>query len=270
MRWPILFLAMLMCTSASIADEPDRHFLTKGDSLMAQPTVKVLFDSKSHQAIRHQGTEPQLYEGAPPYEEWRGRRLSGLHDALATRGYAVAIDGLNDTTLKDVDVLVISGRREVVPFSEIELAAIVAFHNRGGGLLLMGNHKHFVAPQNQVARALDLPVTLNDDWVREAEQRLVLTPGHPISRDCAQGLRIRTSCTLNVREDASATVLVRNEDPEIDVFAVAIERAAAAQGRVVVMTSGGHIASLDDSLTDLFGSAANATWTLNVIQWLAR
>jgi len=231
--------------------------------------LRVLFDSKSHQAIRQRGTELEHYGEPPRLDTWRGRRLAGLETALASRGYAMEITDLQPGLLDDACVLVISGRSQDVPFYEGEMAVITTFFGRGGSVFLMGNHQGFVAPQNQVAQALSLPVTFHDVWVKEVDQRLALDSSHPISQDCGHGLKIRTSCSMTVEQGPAVAVLCTNEDPDVGTFAAAIERTEASPGRVVVITSGGHISSHDDSGTDLLSAASNETWTLNAIAWLA-
>lgn len=231
--------------------------------------VKVFLDSKSHQAIRNQGTEAIYYRNPPNAGSWRGRRLTGLQAGLTSRGYAMAFIDLSETRIDDAGVLMITGRSQIIPFSNAELAGITTFFKRGGGLFLMANHSGFVEPQNQVAKALNLPVTFHEKTVQGEKQQLSLYTSHPISKDCELGLQIRTSCSMTLGECSSSTVLARNEDPDIGDFAVAIERAGDISGRTVVITSGGHISSCDDSFTDLFEAASNATWTLNAIEWLA-
>ena len=229
--------------------------------------VKVAFDSKSHQVIRHQGTEPENYSEPSRGGAWRGQRLVGLASALTARGYTMDPTDLEAASLREAGVLVISGRRKSIPFSDGELAAITDFFTRGGGLFLMANHKGFVEPQNQVARTLDLPIIFHEEWVRTP--RIVLVPSHPISQNCPHGLQIRTSCSMTLGRGSSVTVLGRSEEPNVRDFAAAIEPPGAIAGKAVVMTSGGHISSLDDSRTDLFAGASNETWTLNAIEWLA-
>ena len=60
---------------------------------------------------------------------------------------------------------------------------------------------------------------------------------------------------------------VEDEDGAIGSLAAAGDGAASG-GRVMVATSGGHIASIDDSETDMYSSANNAKWTMNIIEWL--
>jgi len=174
------------------------------------------------------------------------------------------VDGLDAT-----GVLVIAGRSERVPFSKVEMAAISTFCHSGGSLLLMANHKHLVAPQNQVAEVLALPIEFHEKTFLQEKQRLTLCASHPISRDCGSGLQIRTSCSMTLKACSSATVLAKNEDPDIGDFAVALEDEGGRRWRTVVMTSAGHLSSCDDSGTDLWAAASNATWMLNTVEWLA-
>lgn len=232
--------------------------------------VHVMLDSKCHQAIRHQGTEEEHYPfSASSAGIWRGRRLTGFLDALAMRGHSLAISGCESEALAEASILVIAGRIQAVPFSERELATISAFCSGGGSLLLMANHAGLVAPQNQIADALNLPARFHETAVAPEKQRLVLHAEHPISAGCGLGLRIRTSCTMTLTDCAAATVLATNEDSTIGAFAATLEPDGDTRRRTVVMTSAGHIASDDDSNADLWGAASNAAWMLNIIDWLA-
>jgi len=230
---------------------------------------KIVFDSKSHQAIRHLGTEAHFYQRSQNAGTWRDRRLIGLKKALTIHEFDMSFIDLESDTLDDVDVLVISGRSNIISFTDPELKTIESFYNRGGGLFLMANHKGFVEPQNQIAQNLRLPVTFHEKTVREDRQQLVLNSSHPISQNCQQGLNIRTSCTLTVKNSPETIVLVSNENSNIGVFAAAIERPVRPSKRAVVITSAGHISSLDDKRRDLFMEASNKTWTINAIKWLA-
>ena len=157
-------------------------------------------------------------------------------------------------------------------FSINEIEAIRKFVQRGGSLLLTANHQGLVAPQNQLTKALGLPVTFNQTTVGMDRQKIELDADHPISTNCKLGLKIRTSCTMTLTRSPHATVIASYSDPALGVFAVAVDRpeqAQQAQSRTVLMPSSGHIASLDDSKTDLWGSADNATWMLNIFDWLA-
>ncbi|MFB3892385.1 MAG: hypothetical protein ACE15C_10235 [Phycisphaerae bacterium] len=234
--------------------------------------VRIVLDSKCHQAIRHQGSEGEYYRGRPAKTgpgAWRGRRLTGFQDALAERGYGFAISDLSAAMRPEEAILVIAGRAQEAPFTGAEMERIAAFCNHGGSLLLMANHARLVAPQNQIAELLALPVRFHEITVPQDKQRLILDAGHAISKGCPSGLRIRTSCTMTLEDCPSAAVLARNEDPEIGVFAVAMESEDKGRGRTVAMPSAGHIASDDDTHADLWPAASNATWTLNIIEWLA-
>jgi len=232
--------------------------------------IHVILDSKCHQAIRHQGTEEEHYQVPSSYAgRWRERRLTGLKDALAMRGYALEISDFNLDGLAEAAILVIAGRVQKVPFSNAETETIAAFCNNGGSLLLMANHKGLVAPQNQIVEVLKLPIRFNETAVLLEKQQLILHAEHPISKNCKLGLHIRTSCTMTLEDCPSATVLAKNEDLSIGPFAVALEHEGQIRRRTVIMTSAGHISSDDDSNTDLWAAASNAKWTLNIIDWLA-
>ena len=231
---------------------------------------RVLLDSKSHQALRHLGTETIQYGERPGAGSWKGQRLTGFQSALLSRGYVLEINEVNSNALNGAAVLIIGGRAEIVSFSAEELAAISVFCQGGGGLLLMSNHDYFAAAQNKVAEEMNLPIRFHDAWVPREKQRLILNAEHQISADCKLGLDIRTSCTMTLMNCPEATVLANNEDLDIGVFAVALEYEGENCHRIVAMTSAGHIASDDDSHTDLWAAADNSTWTLNIIDWLNR
>jgi hypothetical protein len=231
---------------------------------------KVVLDSKSHQGIRHLGTEAVYYGAAAPSAgSWKGRRLTGFQSALASRGYALEISDLSPDRLTGEAILVVAGRMQQVPFSIAEIASIAAFCNHGGSLLLMANHMGHVTPQNQLAEALRLPVRFHETTVAPEKQQLNFRTEHPISKDCNSGLKIRTSCTMTLEKCPSATVLAEYEDRDFGPFAVALEHEGRPRRRTVAMTSAGHISSDDDTHADLWAADANATWTLNIIDWLA-
>lgn len=243
--------------------------------MAAKNDVRVLLDSKCHQGIRHLGAN---WPGSCPLcghkgeSPWKGKRLAGLQSALESRGYAFEVADITASSLSTCTILVVAGRWDETTFSIEEVQAIRDLVQRGGSLLLTANHEGLVAPQNQLTEVLGLPVTFNQTTVRPDQQKIELDADHPISTNCKLGLKIRTSCTMTLAPSPHATVIASYSDPAIGVFAVAVDRpeqAQQARSRTVMMSSSGHIASLDDSMADLWGSADNATWMLSVFDWLA-
>ena len=237
--------------------------------------VRVLLDSKCYQGIQHLGTN---WPGSCPLcghkgeSPWKGKRLAGLQSALESKGYAFEVADITAGNLSTCTILVVAGRWDQVTFSIEEVQAIRDFVRRGGSLLLTANHEGLVAPQNQLTEALGLPVTFNQTTVMPDQQKIDLSAGHPVSANCNLGLKIRSSCTMTLTPSPHATVIASYSDSTLGVFAVAVDRpqqVQQARSRTVLMPSSGHIASLDDSMTDLWGSANNATWMLNVFDWLA-
>lgn len=234
--------------------------------------IGVLLDSKCHQGIRHMGTELLHYGGQQDEMSWRGRRLAGLQSALESKGDVFEVADVSASNLSTCRILVIASRSDELMYSNEEVKAISNFVHSGGSLLLMANHSGFVNPQNQLANALGLPVVFNQTTVSSDQQKIDLSAGHLMSTDCDLGLQIRISCTMALTPSPHATVIARYTDPTRGVFAVAVDRprqGPQARSRTVIMPSSGHIASLDDSNADLWCSANNATWMLNILDWLA-
>jgi hypothetical protein len=227
------------------------------------------FDSKSHQAIRHLGTESSYYPNPKNAGSWREIRLSGLKTELATHNFDISFIDLEPKLLDYIDVLVISGRSNRILFTEEELRTVKLLCSRGVGLFLMANHSGFIEPQNQIAQCLFPHIVFHEKPIPEARQQHYLNHSHPISHNCQQGISVRTSCTMSVTDNSDTKVLISNEDSDIGVFSVAIENVMDVPKRSVVIASAGHIASLDDSHRDMFNEASNKVWTLNAIRWLA-
>ena len=234
--------------------------------------VRVLLDSKCHQGIRHMGSE-RVHYGTPPEEtSWQGERLAGLQSALESKGYRFEVADIGASNLSTIKILVIASRSDELMFSSEEVKAISGFVHSGGSLLLMASHSGFVAPQNQLTRALGLPVDFNQTTIRSDQQKIELSAGHFLSTNCDLGIQIRISCAMGLTPTPHATVIAKYVDPMLGVFAVAVDRpqqGPQARSRTVIMPSSGHIASLDDSNADLWSSADNAMWTLNIFDWLA-
>jgi hypothetical protein len=224
--------------------------------------AKVIMDSKCHQAIREEGTEDIHYRKKSG--QWKGKRLTGLRDALITLGHNFDILSFEKDNLNDASVLIIAGRCDAVPFLDSELDKVASFSQNGGGILLMANHPmKFVSPQNQIVDRLNLPILFLMDEGQSKEIELL---PHEISESC-DDLNIRTFCRLSVSVNPLITIIAENSDKTIGEFAVAIE-AGNVYSRIVAVGSSGHISSFDDSKSDLFSSASNAKWTLNTISWL--
>ncbi|MDP6776224.1 MAG: hypothetical protein QGI83_05625 [Candidatus Latescibacteria bacterium] len=225
---------------------------------------RVLVDARSHQAIRHLGTE-SIHYSEDDAAKWRGRRLKGLDAGLRDRNIELVFGDPSEAELAAASVLMLTGRSDSLPHTAAELQAVLGHHERGGPVFLMANHAGFVAPQRQIAEALGLAVQFEMVTRTDRRPRFVEAPFHETSHGCGEGLRIRTSCGMTVGD--GFVVTVDDEDETIGSLAAARDRHGST-GRVMVTASGGHIASLDDSKTDLYASASNARWTMNIIAWL--
>ncbi len=224
---------------------------------------RITIDALSHQAIRAQGTETTAYGNAPEAAgRWRGERLEGLEAMLRREGHSFRFGLPLASELGDADILIIASRSQSCPFSKTELADIGVFVRGGGGLLLMANHRNFIAPQQRVATALDLPIAFNDVTIVNFPPFTMAD--HPVGRGVT-GLRVRNTCSLRVAPPAE-TIAVFAPDPR-HIFAAAC---SAGSGRVVVTGDSGFIASKDDTGLDLFASAGNARFVANALAWLGR
>lgn len=224
--------------------------------------AKIILDSKCHQAIRAEGTEHVHYNRNQG--KWKGKRLTGLRNSIESLGHSFEIVDISQNDLGEASVLVIAGRSDAVPFLDHELNKIDSFSKSGGGILLMANHPmSFISPQNQVVDELDLPFSF---LFREGKSNNIDLLPHEISEGCGE-LNIRRFCRLSVSADPLITVIAKHTDKRIGDFAIAIEN-GNDHSRLVVVGSSGHISSFDDSKTDLFSSASNERWTLNIIAWL--
>jgi hypothetical protein len=223
--------------------------------------ARVLLDALSHQAIRAEGTEAQHYAVAPDQAgRWRGVRLTGFEAALAASGHSLGIEPPVAAALAEANVLVIASRSQLLPFSAKELEAIAGFVRGGGGLLLMANHRGMIAPQQQVAQALGLPVAFADVTLADFPRIAVLTgPGQPPGE-----LRVRNCCALRLADGARPLAAMATEPPL--AFAAA---AALGAGRVVATGDSGFLASRDDAGLDLWSEADNARFVMSALGWLA-
>ncbi len=223
--------------------------------------AKIVMDALSHQAIRQLGTEAQHYAVAPDSAgRWRGRRLVGVERSLARLGHAFSIAPPDAESLAQANVLIVASRSQNVPFSGTELDAIGAFVARGGGVLLMANHRHFVAPQQRLAEALGLPMQFND--VTIGPYPGIALDAHAVTSGCAT-LYVRNASSLAAGPEG--VVLARfMADPQ-QLFAVAV---AAGRGRVIATGDSGFIASLDDAGQAMFDAGSNARFFEGMIGWL--
>ena len=222
---------------------------------------EVVMDALSHQAIRALGTESEHY-GHPAERAglWRGRRLTGVEQSLASAGYALTLARPDPLALTEAAVLIIASRSQTVMFSAAELTAIRDFVLAGGGLLLMANHRHFIMPQQQVVLALDLPLGFIDGTI--AGFPPIELAAHSVTAGCEQ-IVVRNSTSMVARDPALP--VARFAADRRHLFAVA---AGAGRGRVLATGDSGFIASSDDTGKDMFGSGSNATFFANSIRWL--
>jgi len=225
--------------------------------------LHVVLDALSHQAIRALGTETARY-GTPPERagQWRGHRLAGLEAVLAQRGHRFSIDEPRAESLVDADLLIVAGRSQLLPFTAAALHDIADFVGRGGGLLLMANHRGMIAPQQQLVSALGLPFAYRDVTVDSFPD--IRTTTHPIGAGVGS-LRVRNTSALHIIGDV-APVAHFDAAPELP-FAVACPH---REGRVVATADSGFMASRDDAGLDLWSSAGNARFISNAIDWLSR
>lgn len=223
--------------------------------------ARVVVDALSHQGVRELGTESEAY-GVVAAEagRWRGQRLGGLRAALAAAGHELEVLRPDPDTLDDAAVLVVGSRSQLLPFDAIEVDAISTYLATGGGLLLMANHRGMIAPQQQLAEALGLPVRFNDISVVNGP-RIEMT-AHKLAAGIS-ALVIRNGCSLGVSEDELA--VARFTEPR-HVFAAAMP---AGLGRVVAVADSGFMASRDDAGRDMFAAGGNARFLGNVLGWLA-
>ena len=226
--------------------------------------ARIVLDARSHQAIRQAGAEAEAY-GLPPENagRWRGKRLTGLIGAMQALGHDIDIAIPTADNLAGATVLVVASRSQALMFSAAEVDDITAFVVGGGGLLLMANHRLFVAPQQQIVRALGLPLRIEDLSITGSPE-VRLRP-HVLTEGC-DAVAIRNGSIIIPAP--SADVLATFAADERLAFAVASDRSEARRGRVVVTSDSGFLASLDDKQRPLFETAGNARFVRNIIEWL--
>lgn len=225
--------------------------------------VRIVLDARSHQAIRHAGTEVEAY-GLPPEKagRWRGRRLNGLFATVEALGHTLDLGLPTAASLQGAGALVIASRSQVAMFTQVEIDAVVDFVAKGGGLLLMANHRLFVAPQQQLVTALKLPLRLEDMSITGSPE--IRLRAHPLIDGCSQlGVRNSSFIVPNLSADVLATFV-----DERLAFAVACDRETGRRGRVVVTADSGFMASADDKERPMFETGDNARFIDNVIRWL--
>jgi hypothetical protein len=192
---------------------------------------------------------------------------------------------LSGDLLGEVDVLVITTRKiGDNPYMEAELAAIPAFVQRGGGLLLMANHgdipgkpyPNMTRNDALLARIFGIEIEntffASPEWKDSVEiSGADLRLEHPILSGAQTGQPVRSLVThncssLRIGEDGISLVSLpgtmrdyRNgSTPQGRHFAVAADRGRlTGAGRVVVTADSGFIGSQADAQPDLI--AANAT-----------
>lgn len=225
--------------------------------------MHVVLDALSHQAIRALGTETARY-GTPPERagQWRGLRLAGLEAMLAQGGHRFSIDEPRAESLIGADVLVVAGRSQLLPFTAAALHDIAGFVGRGGGLLLMANHRGMIAPQQQLATALGLPFAFRDITIDSFPD--IRATAHPVGTGVG-ALRVRNTSALHVTGDA-APIALFSAAPDLP-FALACSH---NEGRVVATADSGFMASRDDAGLDLWSSAGNTRFIANALGWLSR
>lgn len=223
----------------------------------------VVMDELSHQAIRATGSEDTFYR-APPERtgQWRGKRLTGVERTLAALGHRLMIARPDSEVLAKAKLLIVASRSQDLPFTTAELEAIRDFVRRGGGLLLMANHRHFIMPQQQVALALGLPFGFIDATI--ASSPVIDLSRHELTAGCDGGVVVRNSTAIAAGPGAIAVAHFAADSRHR--FAVAAE---AGAGRVVATGDSGFIASSDDTGRDMFASGSNAAFFANCVRWLA-
>jgi hypothetical protein len=229
-------------------------------------TKTVILDSKSHQAIRHNGTEASYYAQARRGGQFKGDRLAGFATDLRNAGFPLILTEPTEMKLRDARVFIVGGRSDRIPFTDGELLAISHYYDRGGSIFLMANHRGFIAPQNQIASALSIPVKFHDDSVM-AKRPTIIGVDHCTSAGCSEGLQFRTGCAMSVLSELCVPMVV-DEGRGNGIVAALVENDRCQGGRVFMTTSAGHISSLDDSRVNLYGTKSNATWTMNIVRWL--
>ena len=222
----------------------------------------VVMDALSHQVIRATGGEGEYYR-APPERtgQWQGKRLTGVERTLAELGHRFVIARPDNETLANAKLLIVASRSQDLPFTTPELEAIRDSVGNGGGLLLMANHRHFIFPQQQVARALDLPFGFIDATI--AGFPAIELSRHELTAGC-DSIVVRNSTAIAAGPGAIAVAHFAADSRHR--FAVAAE---AGAGRVVATGDSGFIASSDDTGRDMFASGSNAAFFANCVRWLA-
>lgn len=223
--------------------------------------ARIVLDALSHQAVRELGSEAEAYGSAPADAgRWAGQRLTGLRQALDATGYQLAIAPPDADVLDDAVALIVGSRSQLVPFDALEIDAISAFVEMGGGLLLMANHRGLVRPQQQLTEALKLPIMFNDISVVDGPRIGIVL--HELTVG-VEAIAVRNCCSLTVSTGAEPLALF-NEPGHVFAAAMSVGR-----GRVVAVADSGFIASRDDAGRDMFGSASNARFIGSILGWLA-
>ncbi|WP_417308744.1 DUF4350 domain-containing protein [Devosia sp.] len=220
----------------------------------------IVMDALGHQAIREAGTEASAY-GMPAESagRWRGKRLQGFRQMLSDGGHTIEISLPTPDVLAAADLLVVPSRSQLLPYAPDDLKAIGSFVANGGRLMILGNHRGMVLPQQQLAAALKLPFTFANASIGGDPQIALLT--HAVTTDVT-ALAVRNACWLQA--GPGSEVLARFA-VEAQPFALG---SAGPAGRVLAIADSGFMASLDDAGRAMFESADNARFFANAVAWL--
>ena len=250
--------------------------------------ARVLFDPHSLQAWQHRrdlGHEvPPYLGGLPTNPTPRLRALTelltgvGLEPVFA-EGELPTLSGLNS-----YGILVTGSRLK--PFTDSEVADLVRFAERGGGLLIMSNHGASESAPNDLTRydrglVRELGVTLEctvfsapRGEARRENQTLAPARDHPTMQGI-RGIAIN-NCSSLVCEGAPHLVEIPHDwkdalaggDPKGRGFALAIDE--RIDGRVLIMTDSGFIGTPGTHVPGpgMIDQADNRNLMLNIFSWL--
>jgi hypothetical protein len=248
--------------------------------------MKVMLDSNSLQARAHAQS---------------GQRLASclaLLNALPAETAFSPRGPLTAEVLAGQDVLVIATRKwQDLPYSDAELDCIVAFVQRGGGLLLMSNHGDVPGrypndmTQNDARLAQRWDVTVENTFFASPTPNVVvefsgpdLAASHPIVRGAPNGSPVRSVVTNNccsLRLLAGAPLIRLNRQLvdqrngwSVDdrFFAVAVAEGVTQRGRVVIVADSGFIGTAETTFPGigLIEHGDNGRFAQNCVAWLGR
>lgn len=204
---------------------------------------------------------------------------------------------LNADILSSQDVVVFTTRKDT-PYESSELTALMDFVRRGGGLLVMSNHGDvpgrypFDMTKHDAALAACFGVEIENTFFAHVQPSNTvalsgsdLMASHPIIRGDANtcspvaSVVIINSCSLLA---SCGEPLVRLNDQMVDhrngfprkdrCFAIALERTAEHQGRVVIIADSGFIGSHGTTFPGpgLIDSGDNRRFLAHIARWLGR